>query len=207
MKKLIKILIAGAVLLTTGFSAFAQSSKLTKVESNKIIVVGKINVFYDEDREFIFKTRGVDENLIDNPDTYVVPYIYDTNDTFGSSESKYLKENQTEYPIGDFFMVQYNIPKKGDKVLKFRYRYEMYYFGSKNANLHLLLPAWYDVDIPDGVDALYLGTFNYYITGDNFTIDAIERVDEFDLAQEELDRCLGTHVDMARAVLKVIEDE
>lgn len=207
MKKLIKILIAGAVLLSTGFSAFAQSSKLTKIDSNKIIVVGKINVIYDEDREFIFKTRGVDEKLIDNPDTYTVPYIYDKNDTFAKNEIKYYKENQTEYPVGDFFMVQYNIPKKGDKVLQFRYRYDMYYYGSRNAQLFLYLPAWYDVDIPDGVEALYLGTFNYYVTGDNFTIDSIERVDEFDLAQEELDRVLGTHVDMARAVLKVVEDE
>ena len=206
MKKLIKILITGAVLLATGFSAFAQSSKLTKVDSNKIIVVGKINVIYDEDREFIFKTRGVDEKLIDSPDTYVVPYIADPNDTFGSNLTKYYKENQTEYPIGDTFMVQFNRPKKGDQVLRFRTYFTMYYFSSVNAKVYLPLPADFDVDIPEGVEALYLGTFNYYVTGDNFTIDAFERIDEFDLAQEELDRCIGEHVNMARAVLKVVEE-
>ena len=67
-------------------------------------------------------------------------------------------------------------------------------------------PAYFDVDIPEGIDAIYLGTFNYYVTGDNFTISDIELLDEYDLAQEELDRSLGKHCDMARAVLKIVEE-
>ena len=76
------------------------------------------------------------------------------------------------------------------------------------AKIYLPLPgAAIEVDVPDDVDAIYLGTFNYYVTGDNFTIDNLERIDEYDVAQEELDRRLGTHCDMARAVLKVVDYE
>ena len=86
MKKLIKNIIAGILLSVTGFAAFAQSTTL-KVDASKIIVVGKMTVVYDEDREFIFKTRGIPESQIDEPDTYNVPYISDPNDTWGSNLS------------------------------------------------------------------------------------------------------------------------
>ena len=203
MKKLIKNIIAGILLSVTGFAAFAQSTTL-KVDASKIIVVGKMTVVYDEDREFIFKTRGIPESQIDEPDTYNVPYISDPNDTWGSNLSKYYKENKTVYPNGEFFIVQYGIPKKGDKVLRFRSWSDFKYFDSSKASIWLPLPD-FDVDIPDGVSALYIGSFTFYVTGDNFTIENIEHIDEFDLAQEELDRALGTHCDLVRAVLKDVE--
>lgn len=191
--------------IATCFGAFAQSSKI-KRDDSKIIVVGRINVFYDENRDFIFQTRGLEKTYAEKPDTYTVPYIKDPNDTFGNNASKYFKENQYEYPIGDIFMVSYKRPKKGENVLHYRSNFNMYFYSSTKAHIYLPMVD-FDIDIPDGVEALYLGTFNYYVTGDNFTIDSFERVDEYDLAQEELDRCLGTHVDMARAVIKVIEEE
>ena len=205
MKKLVKILITCAVLFATAFTAFAQSSKI-KVDSNKIIVVGRINVVFDEDRDFIFQTRGLEDSQKEKTDGYSVPYISDPNDPLGANWSKYLKENDTEYDIGDFFMVSFRRPKKGENVLSFRSAFPMYFFCDSRAKIYLPLPSYFDVDIPDGVDAIYLGTFNYYVTGDNFTISDFQLVDEYDLAQEELDRSLGKHCDMARAVLKVIED-
>ena len=206
MKKLIKILITCAVLFATAFTAFAQNSKL-KVDSSKIIVVGRVNVVFDEDRDFIFKTRGLDEAQKDKTDGYSVPYIADPSDPLGANWSKYLKENVTDYDIGDFFIVSYRKPKKGENILRFRSAFPMYFFCDARAKIYLPLPSYFDVDIPDGVDALYLGTFNYYVTGDNFTITDFEHIDEYDLAQEELDRALGTHCDMARAILKVVDED
>ncbi len=206
MKKNIKCLLAGLVLIFGNICAFADAPAL-KVDSSKVIIVGKINVIYDEDRDFIFKTRGLPEKIAENPDTYIVPYVMDSSDTFGSNASKYFKENQTEYPIGETFVVQLKRMKKTPNTLTFKRNFTMYFFGSDWAKITLPLPAYFEVDVPDDVNAIYIGTFNYYVTGDNFTISSFERIDEYDVAQEELDRRLGTHCDMARAALKVIEED
>ena len=209
MKKSFKCLLAGLVLITANVCAFADAPAL-KADSGKVIIVGKINVVYDESRDFIFKTRGLPETAADKADTYVVPYVMDSSDTFGSNSSKYYKENQTEYPIGDTFIVQVKRNKKAPNTLTFKRNFPMYFFDNGRATIYLPLPltsntAALEVDVPDDVDAIYLGTFNYYVTGDNFTIDNFERIDEYDVAQEELDRRLGTHCDMARAVIKVVD--
>ena len=207
MKKISKYLIAGLVLIAGNFGAFAADAPALKADSGKVIIVGKINVVYDESRDFIFKTRGLPETAADKADTYVVPYVMDSSDTFGNNSSKYYKENQTEYAIGDTFIVQVKRNKKTPNTLTFMRNFTMYFFNSNMAKIYLPLPgATIEVDVPDDVDAIYLGTFNYYVTGDNFTIDNLERIDEYDVAQEELDRALGSHCDMARAVLKVVED-
>ncbi len=205
MKKFVKYIIAGLIILSSGFTAFAKAPAL-KVDPDHVIIVGKINVFYDEDRDFIFKTRGIEAEDAEKSDGYAVPYIQDPSDTFGSNASKYYKDNLTEYDIGETFIVQVKRPKKSRNTLMFRKSYDMYFFSNGKAKISLPLPAYYDVDVPDDVNAIYLGTFNYYVTGDNFTISNIERIDEYDLAQEELDRALGSHCDMARAVLKIVED-
>lgn len=205
MKKFVKYIIAGLIILSSGFTAFAKAPAL-KVDPDQVIIVGKINVFYDEDRDFIFKTRGIEAEDAEKSDGYAVPYIQDPSDTFGSNASKYYKDNLTEYDIGETFIVQVKRPKKSRNTLMFRKSYDMYFFSNGKAKISLPLPAYYDVDVPDDVNAIYLGTFNYYVTGDNFTISNIERIDEYDVAQEELDRRLGTHCDMARAVLKIVED-
>ena len=207
MKKNFKYLIAGLVFVACNICAFAADAPALKVDSGKVIIVGKINVVYDEDRDFIFKTRGLPETAAEKPDTYTVPYVMDTADTFSNNASKYYKDNKTEYQTGETFIVQVKRMKKTPNTLTFMRNFTMFFFDSNMAKIYLPLPAYFEVDIPDDVNAIYLGTFNYYVTGDNFTISNFERVDEYDLAQEELDRRLGTHCDLARAVLKVIEED
>lgn len=206
MKQFIKYIIAGLIILSSGFTAFAKDPTL-KVDPDKVIIVGKINVVYDEDRDFIFKTRGLDASSAEKGDIYSVPYISDPSDALGSNYSKFYKENKTDYDIGETYIVQVRRPKKSRNTLMFRKDYEMYFFSNGMAKIYLPLPADFDVDVPDDVNAIYLGTFNYYVTGDNFTISDFERIDEYDLAQEELDRALGTHCDLLRAALKVVEEE
>lgn len=206
MKNITKCLLAGLVLITGNLCAFAEAPAL-KVDSGKIIVVGKINVIYDEDRDFVFKTRGIPEDAAEKADTYIVPYVADPGDTFSNNASRYYKDNKTEYPIGETFIVQIKRIKKSPNSLSFRQAFKMFFFESTKAMIYLPLPADFDVDVPDDINAIYLGTFNYYVTGDNFTISNFERIDEYDLAQEELDRALGSHCDLLRAALKVVEEE
>ena len=201
MKKLTRFLITGLLFFTVGFNSFAEEPNL-KFDSNKIIVVGKVNVIYDEDREFIYNTRNIPETLIESPDTYIVPYISDPNETWWTDKTRFTKENQIEYPIGDFFIVQYNIPKKGEKILQFRDGFSMNFYSSIKASIDLPLPFPFDLEIADNAFAIYIGTYNYYITGDDFTIVDIEIVDEYEQAQEELDRALETHCDLIKSVLQ-----
>lgn len=206
MKKIYKYLLAGLVLVTCNICAFSDAPKI-KPDSKKVIFVGKVNVIFDESRDFIFKTRGLPDSSAGKPDTYVVPYVEDPSDTFGSNKSTFVKENQTEYNIGETFIVQIKRLKKTPNTFKFSGIFNMYFFGSTKAMIYLPLPAAFEVDVPNDLQAIYLGTFNYYVTGDNFTIHDIERIDEYDTAQEELDRLLGKHCDMARAVLKAVEEK
>ena len=206
MKNIYKYLLAGLVLITCNISAFSASPAI-KPDSKKVILVGKVNVIFDEDRDFVFKTRGISDTYAEQSDTYVVPYVDDPSDTLGGNSSKYFKENQTEYPIGETFIVQVKRIKKTPNSLKFSGLFKMYFFGSSRAMIYLPLPTAFEIDVPDDIQAVYLGTFNYYVTGDNFTICNFERVDEYDVAQEELDRRLGTHCDLARVPLKIIEEE
>ena len=206
MKKIYKYLLAGLVLLSCGISAFSDAPAI-KPDSKKVIFVGKINVIYDENRDFIFKTRGLPDSCAEKPDTYIVPYVEDPSDTFGGNRSTFVKENQTEYTVGETFIVQIRRLKKTPNTFKFSGIFNMNFFGSDRAMIYLPLPAAFEVDVPNDIQAIYLGTFNYYVTGDNFTIHNFERVDEYDTAQEELDRRLGKHCDMARAVLKAVDEE
>ena len=206
MKKIYKYLLAGLVLVACNICAFSEAPAI-KPDSKKVIFVGKVNVIFDESRDFIFKTRGLPDSCAEKPDTYVVPYVEDPSDTFGSNKSTFVKENQTEYSIGETFIIQVRRLKKTPNSFKFSSPFNMYFFGSNMAMIYLPLPAAFEVDVPNDIQAIYLGTFNYYVTGDNFTIHDFERVDEYDTAQEELDRRLGKHCDMARAVLKAVEEK
>lgn len=187
------------VLITSVVSVFAQEQKITNFDPEKILVVGKITLIYDENPDFIRQTRGIPDADAEKPITYSLPYVYDSGDTFGNNSSRYYKENKTTYENGEFFMVQYK-KLKDSSVLNYSSSIPVCFFGSDKAKLYL--PFSFLVDVPDDIKILYLGSFEFHVTGDNFTIDAAQRVDEYDLAQEELDIELGTHYDMARAVLR-----
>ncbi len=204
MKNFGKYLFAGLILFSIGFSAFAKDVSL-KADPDKVIIVGKIKVVFDEDRDFIAKTRGLTEKEMETSDGYTVPYVIDPSDTFGGNLTKYYRENKTNYNNGETFIVQVRRSKKNRNTLMFRNPFEMYFYGSGKSFIYLPLPADFNVEVPDDIDAIYLGTFTYYITGDNFTVHEFERVDEYDTAQEELDHMLGTHCDMIRAALKTVE--
>ena len=206
MRQSIKRIAALFVVFATVFSVFAAPKKSSiKEDDNKIIVVGRVNVVYDENREFIRQTRGISEKDAEGKaDTYVVPYCVDSADNFGNNQSKYTKDNQTEYPIGDFFIVQFKKLKNSNKLVYTNYM-NMYFYGNTNAKIYL--PFDFYVDVPDDVNAIYLGTFTYYVTGDNFTIHDWVITDEYDLAEEELNRLVGDHVDLYRAQLKERESD
>ena len=206
MRQSIKRIAALFVVFATVLSVFAATKKSSvKVDDNKIIVVGRVNVIYDENREFIKATRGIsDKDAEGKADTYVVPYCVDSADNFGNNQSKYVKDNQTEYPIGDFFIVQFKKLKNSDKLV-YRNYMNMYFYGNTNAKIYL--PFDFYVDVPEDVTAIYLGTFTYHVTGDNFTISNWVVSDEYDLAQEELNRLVGEPVELYRAQLKERESE
>ena len=206
MRQSIKRIAALFVVFATVFSVFAAPKKSTiKEDDNKIIVVGRVKVVFDENREFIKQTRGIsDKDAEGKEDTYIVPYCVDTADKLGANQSKFLKDNQTEYPIGDFFIVQFKKLKNSNKLVYTNYM-SMYFYGSYKAKIYL--PFDFYVEVPDDVNAVYLGTFTYYVTGDNFTIHDWVVSDEYDLAEEELNRLVGEHVDLYRAQLKERETE
>ena len=54
MKNFGKCLIASLILFSTGLCAFAKDVSL-KADPDQVIIVGKIKVVFDEDRDFIAK--------------------------------------------------------------------------------------------------------------------------------------------------------
>ena len=77
--------------------------------------------------------------------------------------------------------------------------FRIYLFGDKSA--WIFLPIGRDIQIPDDEQYLYLGNYTYSFAGDNFMVDDVVKTDDFDEAQELLNRKLGKKVQLVRAVL------
>jgi hypothetical protein len=76
-----------------------------------------------------------------------------------------------------------------------------------NTLLFLFLPMYFKTTIPDNVNYLYLGTFNYHYSNEYFNIDSFSRTDEFDAAAVQVAKLYGPDAKLYRANLTEIVEE
>ena len=184
MKRMNKFIVSVLVLFFISSSLFSENIKLKAVDDKSVLFVGKVTVVYDGNRDLIPEYRGYADEEYEAVDVYTLPFF---NDGTFSSELKAamfsLKNKKNLFNNGDFFYGTYKVDKQTREV-NFK-DVSKYYFNSIE-KAYIYLPFVFDVSVPEGVNVAYLGSFIFYVTGDNFTIDRIELVDEYDLANEFL---------------------
>lgn len=164
-------------------SVFAadKSSMTIKPKSKQVILVTKIVVESDIDRDFLFATRGVHESLKNSEDNYMLPLT-------GAPEQKNLFEN------GTFASVVYDIPRNSRIVGLTSIEY--YFWSSRSA--YLILPFMLGAKVPEGEQAIYIGSFYIKLKGDNFEVASVKRIDEFDAAKDYLKRTYNGEYNLMR---------
>ncbi len=64
-----------------------------------------------------------------------------------------------------------------------------YYFNS-STKMELRLPISYNIQVPEGENFLYIGTLVYEFEGDDFSLKGITILDEYEEAQEFLNKLI-----------------
>ncbi len=200
MKNKIKFISALLAVLIAGQS-FAKDSKevkkIKKVGKNEVIVVGRIAVTPEEDMDFYAKTRGIKDDE-KNADSYKIPIsVFALSDD--DEWEDFIEKNKMTFDKGEFFYAVYKFDKK-TRNIEFRTIIEYAFFGSVRTLIYI--PFNFNVDVPENVKAIYIGSFYYKTTGSDFTLKNFSHVDEYELAQEALDKVTKEHYQLYRADLK-----
>lgn len=194
-------------LLCTVSLTFAQNEKIKEPGKNQVMLVGRVSMLQDIDRDFYIKTLDLD------------PELRDKNHVYGFLPNpKYddLVSVPIDTVIGDYFFVSVKIPKNGRFPLKGFFVF-LFTDGEKKIDIagniyiarsrHIYLPFGMDVQVSSENRYVYIGSYTYSFAGDNFMVDDVQRRDEFDEAQDILNVRLGKEVPLTRAVLLEPEEK
>ena len=182
-----KKLLTSLLLIVTTAMLFAAPKKPGKKE---VILVARYTVIADQDRDFIAKTRGIPQQFVDEDiDSYIL-------------ENYLLKTQNVIFNNGDFSSILRKYNK--NRVIKIG---DVTYAFFSNTRAEVYIPLGLYATIPEDITAVYIGSFDIYVTGDDFIISNIERFDEYDAAQEFLDNEYGEHIDLMRLEELMTYDE
>lgn len=171
-----------------------QHSKYSFPSKKEVFIVGRITVKSDEDMSFFAKTRAVLEENLTKKNSFVIPMYYDSSEV----DKDWAKSQRQLYEDGEFFFVKYDMPK--DRIMRFG-SISYYYFS--DAKTMLRLPLDFSFEVPKDVNYVYIGSFTYTITGDDFTIKNVAVKDEYDEAQEAFNKIAGKkNAKLSRVTLK-----
>ncbi|MBQ4377617.1 MAG: hypothetical protein II821_00250 [Treponema sp.] len=176
--------------------AFAKDAKIKNPGKNEVILVGRIVVKTEQDMNFYATTRGLKEEE-KKAAKYNIPFAPEDLDDIDDDYEDFVEDNpKIIFEEGEFFVARYKVDKK-TRNLKFVNVPKYRFFGSEKTFIYI--PFDYNVDVPKGVEAMYIGSFYYTTTGSDFVFSKINRVDEYELAQEALDKMTKKHFDLYRA--------
>ena len=194
-------------LLCTVSMTFAQNAKISEPGKNQVMLIGRVSMLQDIDRDFYIKTLDLD------------PELRDKNHMYGFLPNpKYddLVSVPIDTVIGDYFFVSVKIPKNGRFPLKGFFVF-LFTEGEKKVDIagriyrararHIFLPFGMDVQVSSENRYVYIGSYAYGFAGDNFVVDDVQKRDEFDEAQALLNTKLGKDVQLTRAVLLEPEEK
>lgn len=202
--KAVKKIFISLILLIASVSVFAQDASLKLLKTKKMkpltaVVVGKIKVIYDEDRNFYAETFSIPEKRLNAPDCYQVPYPMKENQNIERNNLPLVRTN------GDYFYdfcwimndkIRYNAP------FSFFMFQDPLKIASEKLLIYFTLPIKFVCNVPKGEQYLYVGTIVYHVTGPNFEISRIEILDEYDEAVEDFKKVAGNDKQLCRALLE-----
>lgn len=152
-----------------------QHKKMPLPGKSEVLVVGRIIVKAEEDMDFYAKTRGVKAENFTKQSVISIPMYYDEKEV----SKDWAKSQRQIYSDGEFFFVKYDMPR--NRNMQFG-AIPYYFFSDRKTQIYL--PLDFSFDVPKGVNYVYIGTFTYTVTGDDFTIKNVKVTDEYDQAME-----------------------
>lgn len=211
MKGASKVISTLALLCLLPLLASAET-KVVKPRPGEVVVVARFGVTPGLDRDFFshyatFETPYVKMSLGKGykkgdipPDT--IQLVTTDRDKKGFQLGT-VWTNETSTPLGklgDISMAKLTIPKSREIELSY---VRVYIVDS--AFLYFDLPLNRKITVPEGVNYVYLGSFNYELANEYFDIKSISKDDEFDGAQAALAATYGPEARLVRVNLKEIE--
>jgi len=167
----------------------SQHEKIAMPGKSDVLIVGRISVKADEDMQFYAKTRNVNPENLGKDAVLLIS---------ASDDSQ-----RQIYTDGEFFFVKYRLPK--NRHIQFD-SVPYYFFADKKTSL--ILPLGFSIDVPKDVNYVYIGSFTYNITGDDFTVKNITVSDEYDQAQQLTDKITGkNNIELCRVELKAYDEK
>lgn len=163
-----KVIESGLLVIGGGSKFFTKPKNFERA----VAIFGKVTVKYNGDLERVKKFRDLGSQFAEMDSIY---------DPIGTADKIF-------YSDGEVFcsaMVFTDSDKK--RITSQEGRYMPYYFNG-SSKMELRLPISYDIQVPEGENFLYIGTLVYEYEGDDFSLKRITIVDEYDEAQEELNR-------------------
>ncbi|WP_428770372.1 hypothetical protein V1L52_00680 [Treponema sp. HNW] len=193
------------LLLCAVSTIVAQNAKVKEPGKKQVLLVGRVSLLQDIDRDFYIKTLDLNPELRDAPHRY----------GFLTSPNAQIPSVPIDSVIGDYFFIPIKIPKDGRFSLK---GFFVFLFTPESNKLtkgnifyerarHIYLPFGMDVQVSPENRYVYIGSYTYSFAGDNFMVDGVQRRDEFDEAQDILNARLGKEVQLTRAVLTDPEEK
>lgn len=201
MKRIASALFAGLLVLA---SASAEP-KATKPRSSEVIIVFRVAVRPDVDRDFysnyasfrspwvsaaLPRGLGKDEFPADS-----LSFVW-FEDGASMGTRAYLG------PAEGLQMVKVGIPKNRTIDLA-----SLRYFLYDNSYLYFDLPVMRKIVIPEGANYVYVGTFTYTIADEYFRISDITLSDEYDGAQAQVAKVYGESARLLRVNLIKFDPE
>ncbi len=165
---------------------------------NEIILVGKVTVIPQYNREFFAKSRRLTQKEAEASDSYAAP-VFNTSTATSLSWKKHFMCMVPETfnavsKNGDYFCMKYHFSP--NRHVELRY-IAWYFFGKEKLNTALPIPI--NFDIPEGAKALYIGDFTYTVEGDFLEVTDLKTGDSLAQAQAALDASVNRHYDLQKA--------
>lgn len=159
---------SGRLVIGGGSKFFSKPKNFERA----VAVFGKVIVKYNGDLERIKKFRDLGSQFAEKENIYA---------PFGTADKMFYSEKEvfcSAIPFDDS-------DKK--RITSKEGRYMLYYFNG-SSKMELRLPISYNIQVPEGENFLYVGTLVYEYEGDDFSLKRIIILDEYDEAQEELNK-------------------
>lgn len=172
---------SGLLVIGGGSKFFTKPKNFGKA----VAIFGKVTVKYNGDLERVKKFRDLGSQFAEKENIYR---------PFGSADKIFYSDGEvfcTTIPFADsdkkrITSQRDNVKNKDDNIIMW-YNYMPYYFNG-SSKMKLMLPISYNIQVPEGENFLYVGTLVYEYEGDDFSLKGITILDEYDEAQEELNR-------------------
>jgi len=174
MKKVLGIL---AVAFT--FASALWATPKVVLEKNQVAVISKVKVNTKSNLAYFEKAFSCTEEDIARPSNYFFPLEFHKDMT---TESNIVRnfERVEEAEDGEYTVIPYTIGS--DRTIYMVHN--ITYLYHKIYSMSIFLPTLIKIKIPEGVNCIYIGDFNYTVEGDSFNVTNRKITDSFDAAVE-----------------------